>query len=340
MERQPIEVFFSYSCEDKPWRDKLETYLSGLKRQGMITSWHDRQIVAGSEWEEEIDRHMQTADLILLLISPNFVNSKYCYEIELPDAMARHEAGEAYVVPILLRPVVGWQQLPFAKLQVYPSGSKPITEWRPQQKAFVDVAEGIAVAVEQLLKDRQEQKQLKAEKIRQDTKQEHLSIEQANQEQEKDLFEDEEDEENLLEDDEKDVLLSGEASDISWGVVVFWGIIATLVFVNASPKSNPTSPPEIVKKETASTGAEAFFVSGVDKQNQGDYKGALSDYAQAIKLKPDYADVFYNGGLARLALSDKQGAITDFKKAVDLYGKQGNNERLKKALSRLKELQP
>jgi hypothetical protein len=109
MAEQPIEVFFSYSREDKPLRDKLEIHLSSLKRQDVISSWHDRQIVAGSEWEEEIDHHMRTADIILLLVSPNFVASKYCYEIELPDAMARHKAGEAFVVPILLRPVAGWK---------------------------------------------------------------------------------------------------------------------------------------------------------------------------------------------------------------------------------------
>jgi hypothetical protein len=97
MEGQPIEVFFSYSREDKPLRDKLEKHLSGLKRQGVISAWHDRQIVAGSEWEEEIDRHLKTADIILLLVSPDFVASKYCYEVELPDAIARHEAAEAYL---------------------------------------------------------------------------------------------------------------------------------------------------------------------------------------------------------------------------------------------------
>jgi hypothetical protein len=90
MERQPIDIFFSYSREDKRLRDKLDVHLSSLKRRGVISSWHDRQIVAGSEWEEEIDRHMRTADIILLLVSSDFVNSKYCYEIELPIVMSRH----------------------------------------------------------------------------------------------------------------------------------------------------------------------------------------------------------------------------------------------------------
>jgi formylglycine-generating enzyme required for sulfatase activity len=164
--QQPIEVFFSYSREDKPLRDKLEIHLSSLKRQGVISSWHDRQIIAGSEWEEEIDRHMQTADVILLLISPDFVNSEYCYDIELPVAMARHKAGEAFVVPILLRPVVGWKSLPFANLQVYPSGGKPITQWSHEDDAFVDVGEGILVAVRQLLEKRVQVQQERQEQVR------------------------------------------------------------------------------------------------------------------------------------------------------------------------------
>jgi formylglycine-generating enzyme required for sulfatase activity len=159
MDRSPIAVFFSYSREDKPLRDKLEIHLSSLKRQEVISSWHDRQILAGSEWKEEIDHHIQTADIILLLISPNFVSSEYCYDIELPDAMARHEAKEAYVVPILLRPVARWEKLPFAKLQVYPSGGKPVTRWSHEDDALEDVTEGIAAAVDQLLVQRREQEQ-------------------------------------------------------------------------------------------------------------------------------------------------------------------------------------
>jgi formylglycine-generating enzyme required for sulfatase activity len=160
MAQKPIEVFFSYSREDKPLRDKLEIALSSLKRHGVISSWHDRQILAGEEWQEEIDHHIQTADVILLLISPHFIASEYCYDIELPDAMARHDAGEACVVPILLRPVLAWKKFSFAKLQVYPSGGKPITKWADEDDAFLDVAEGIQQAVEQLLEQRQQQEQI------------------------------------------------------------------------------------------------------------------------------------------------------------------------------------
>jgi formylglycine-generating enzyme required for sulfatase activity len=176
MAQKPIEVFFSYSREDKALRDKLEIHLSGLKRQGVISSWHDRQLLAGDEWKREIDQHIQTADVILLLISPNFIASEYCYDIELPDAMARHDAGEACVVPILMRPVSGWQDFSFAKLQVYPSGGKPVTKWLDEDDAFVDVTDGIRAAVKQLLSNPHyhEQKQQRLNQV-------HLQAEQAKQ---------------------------------------------------------------------------------------------------------------------------------------------------------------
>jgi formylglycine-generating enzyme required for sulfatase activity len=160
MAQKPIEVFFSYSKEDRPLRDKLAKHLRSLERSGVIQSWYDREIVAGSEWKEEIDHHIQTADIILLLISPDFIDSEYCYDIELPDAMARHEANEACVVPILLRPVASWKKLKFAKLQVYPSGGNPVTQWSDQDSAFVDVTEGIERAVDQLLEKRQQQEEV------------------------------------------------------------------------------------------------------------------------------------------------------------------------------------
>jgi hypothetical protein len=154
---QPISVFFSYSREDLDLRNKLGKHLRSLERQGVITSWYDRQIQAGSEWKEEIEHHIHTADIILLLISSDFIDSKYCYEIEMPQAIDRHDAGEACVVPILLRPVEGWKYLPFAKLQVYPSGGKPVTDWHNSDNAYVDIVQGIRGAVDQLLEKRQQQ---------------------------------------------------------------------------------------------------------------------------------------------------------------------------------------
>jgi hypothetical protein len=146
---KPVEVFFSYSHRDEEFRGELEKHLTMLKRQGWISGWHDRKITAGTEWEGQIDAHLNAAGVILLLVSVDFLASHYCYDIELKRAMERHEAGHARVIPIILRPC-DWKAAPFGKLQALPKDARPVTEWRSRDKAFTDVALGIRAAVEEL----------------------------------------------------------------------------------------------------------------------------------------------------------------------------------------------
>jgi tetratricopeptide (TPR) repeat protein len=138
----PIEVFYSYADADEPLRHEMEKHLSLLRREGLIATWHKRQIIAGTDWAETLDRHLNTASVILLLISANFVASDYCYGREMQRAMQRHYANEARVIPILLRSV-DWQSAPFGKLKALPSDGTPITLWRNRDAAFTDVAQGI-----------------------------------------------------------------------------------------------------------------------------------------------------------------------------------------------------
>jgi tetratricopeptide (TPR) repeat protein len=146
---QPVEVFFSYSHKDEKLLGKLRDHLSNLKRLGVIADWYDRKIGAGREWENAIDEHLDSAGVILLLISSSFMASDYCNDVEVRRAMERHEAGEARVVPVLLRPC-DWDGAPFSKLNALPTGAKPVTDWADRDKAFTDVAKGIRAAVEEL----------------------------------------------------------------------------------------------------------------------------------------------------------------------------------------------
>ena len=143
-----VEVFFSYAHRDEGLRDELAKHLSILKRQGVIAAWHDRDIDAGREWGKEIDQHLNSAQIILLLISPDFMASDYCYDIELKRAMGRHEAGEARVIPIILRPV-DWSGASFGKLQALPKNAQPVTDWDNRDRAFMDAARGIHAAVKE-----------------------------------------------------------------------------------------------------------------------------------------------------------------------------------------------
>lgn len=146
----PVKIFFCYAHEDETLVNKLKTHLKLLQRQGLIDVWHDRDISAGMEWEREINTHLNTAQIILLLVSPDFINSDYCYCIEMKHAIERHIRFEARVIPIILRHVY-WQGAPFGKLQALPKDAKPVTDWRNREKAVFNVAEGIRKAVEEQL---------------------------------------------------------------------------------------------------------------------------------------------------------------------------------------------
>jgi hypothetical protein len=146
----PAEVFISYAHEDARLRQQLETHLKLLQRDGLISTWHDQQIGAGTEWRGQIDAHLNSAKVILLLISADFLASDYCYDVEMRRAMERHEARAARVIPVILRPVDNWQQAPFGKLQALPQGGKPITDWRSRDRALAEVATGIRAAIADL----------------------------------------------------------------------------------------------------------------------------------------------------------------------------------------------
>ncbi len=146
----PVKIFCCYAHEDETLLNKLKTHLKPIQRQGLIDVWHDRDISAGMEWEREINTHLNTAQIILLLVSPDFINSDYCYCIEMKHAIERHTRYEARVIPIILRHVY-WQGAPFGKLQALPKDAKPVTDWRNREKAFFNVAEGIRKTVEEQL---------------------------------------------------------------------------------------------------------------------------------------------------------------------------------------------
>jgi hypothetical protein len=146
---KPIEAVVSYSHRDERYRTQLETHLSLLRRQGLLGLWQDRKIGPGTEWETQISNHFESAELILLLVSPDFIASDYCYDIELKGSLERHEAGLARVVPIVIRPV-DWHDAPFAKLQALPSDGKPVSTWANRDTAFRNVVDGLRRVIQEL----------------------------------------------------------------------------------------------------------------------------------------------------------------------------------------------
>lgn len=144
-----VRVFFSYSHRDEPLRDELEKHLSPLKRSGVIETWHDRRIGAGEEFDAHISRNLETANIILLLISADFLASDYCYDREMCRALERHEAGEARVIPVILH-ACDWQGSSFGRLLAVPTDGRPVSKWPDRNEAFLDIVKAIRRAASEL----------------------------------------------------------------------------------------------------------------------------------------------------------------------------------------------
>lgn len=140
-------IFFSYSHKDEVLRNELEAHLALLKHEGMVEAWHDRRIVAGDEVDDAIFSQLEAADIILLLVSSDFISSAYCFSREMARAMERHHAGQARVIPVILRHC-DWSRAPFGKLLAAPRDGKPIASWPDRDEALADVARQVRQVVE------------------------------------------------------------------------------------------------------------------------------------------------------------------------------------------------
>jgi hypothetical protein len=140
-------AFISYSHRDEPFRHELETHLSPLRRQGLLSVWHDRRITPGDHVDDTISGHLDGADLILMLISADFVASEYCYAKEMARALERHQAKQARAISIVCRPC-DFHGLPFEKFVLLPTDAKPVSTWSDRDAAWVDVVRGIRRALE------------------------------------------------------------------------------------------------------------------------------------------------------------------------------------------------
>jgi TIR domain len=149
---EPLKLIYCYAHQDRVLRDKLDKHLSVLHHLNQIVGWYDHEIKPGVEWEEEIGIRLNTANIILLLVSPDFMYSKYCYGVEMQRAIERHDRGEAKVIPIILRPINGWQDTPIGKLQALPTDGKPVVDrkrWPTVDYALENVAIGIREVINQ-----------------------------------------------------------------------------------------------------------------------------------------------------------------------------------------------
>jgi hypothetical protein len=143
------KIFFSYSKHDREYLDQLLRHLAGLRRQGKILPWSDHDILPGEEWDEEVKRQLAEADIILLLVSADFLATDYIWNVEITTAMERHERGEARVIPVVLR-ACEWSNLPFSKLNGLPGKANPVNSFPDRDAAWLEVVKGINRVVDDL----------------------------------------------------------------------------------------------------------------------------------------------------------------------------------------------
>lgn len=142
IEDRPIQIFFSYAHEDEALMDEVRIQLIAHERIGDIIKWHDRMIPPGEDWQHEIDHRIEQAHVILLFMSPAFIASRYCFEIEGEVALRRHQERSARVIPVVLR-ACNWNVTPFGDLQALPTDGIPFTQWPDRDQASLDIAQGI-----------------------------------------------------------------------------------------------------------------------------------------------------------------------------------------------------
>lgn len=139
---KPVNLFISYSHIDERFNDELKNHFAGLKNQGLITGWDGRAILPGEDWDDEVRKKLEQADIILFLVSSDFMASEYIRDVEIHKAIERHNNGEVRIIPVLLRSC-DYRSLPIARLQVVPRGAKPINNWEDKDVAYLNVVEQI-----------------------------------------------------------------------------------------------------------------------------------------------------------------------------------------------------
>ncbi|MFL6255056.1 MAG: toll/interleukin-1 receptor domain-containing protein, partial [Pyrinomonadaceae bacterium] len=149
--RNAVHLFYSYSHKDEVLRNELETHLKLMQRQGLLETWHDRRIEAGDEWREKIDENLERADVVLLLVSPDFIASDYCFKNEMKRALERQSQREAVVIPVIVRDT-NWRMAPFSGLQALPRNGQAVTTWANKDSAWRDVSEGLERVVKEILR--------------------------------------------------------------------------------------------------------------------------------------------------------------------------------------------
>lgn len=275
-----VKVYFCYAKgakEDEDLRDQLTAHLAPLRRARKLTIWFDVQIQVGSDWKLEVEKQLQEADLILLLVSADFMNSDYCYNLQLTQALNHYEAGKVEIVPILLRPVL-WEGTPIKRLPlILPTSKLPITLWSNRDEAFMNVAIAIRDLIQTKLLGNQ---QVSTHEIA------------------------------ILDQLGESVLFTqcpqcGLSNRIGAKFCSQDGFDLLSSHISVVPKQIPSSRPK-----------EVWVKEGQLLASQKQYAGALASYEQALLLDPHFATAYFYKGHILYSLQQYPVALVAYEQAT------------------------
>ena len=146
-----INVFYSYAREDEKYRDQLVRELGALRKEGIVSEWHDRMIKPGGDWQRDIEDNLEDAHVVLFLVSPDFMKSDYCIGVEVERAVELHFARRCRIVPIIVRPTPSWFTSKLKGFQALPRDAKPISAWDNTNAAFESVVDGIRTVCDEVV---------------------------------------------------------------------------------------------------------------------------------------------------------------------------------------------
>ena len=148
MNNKKVKVFLSYSHADEEFKKNLDIHFAPLRRnEKKVETWNDRKLIPGTKFDEEIKKHLNEDDIIILLISADFIESDYCYNVEMKTALERMENSEAVVIPVIVRPCL-WKETPLGCIQALPKDGNPISKYQDSDDAYLEIVESVSNIIE------------------------------------------------------------------------------------------------------------------------------------------------------------------------------------------------
>ena len=361
---KPLKIFITYAHKNKEAKDQLIECLDVMKCEGLISVWHDNEMIGGDKWREDIFKHLADSDILLYLVSTASLASDNCNK-ELAEALS----AEIRVIPIILESC-DWKNHKLSDFQAFPDECLPISKWDHEKDGWQNVVEGLRKTVAEIQSQARPSRHVTQEEIEILA---YLALQRGNFLQMLRQID------RAIEAYSRAIELNPNYTDaynnrgVSYSDKEEYGLAIkdfntaiercpnnTVFYSNRgatySDMENYDRAIEDYNKaiELEPDFAVAYYNRGEAYSNKGDYDHALRDYNKAIELNPDYTEAYSNRGIAYHIKDEVDRAIEDHNKAIELepnfantyinrgaaHRKKGDNDRAIVDYNKAIELDP